>query len=154
MLGDEKTSVWNYGAGKTGIDYCARKMSEVYHKFNHEQNRNFIYVVTIPHSFRRMFIEENGCARRTWEKPTAAQTNEYNHYLYFYHHYEIINRLIVRDKIIWGTWDDEIPTDIIDVFFDLHDLGGNHPCPESHKMYADSIKNIMKENGWYSEEKI
>ena len=43
---------------------------------------------------------------------------------------------------------------MIDVFFDLHDLAGNHPGPESHKMYADSIKNIMKENGWYSEEKI
>ena len=154
LLGDENTSVWNYGAGNTGLDYSVKKITEVYNKFNHKENQNFIYVITIPHSFRRMFIEDNGCARRTWEKPTAAQTNEYNHYLYFYHHYEILNRLIGRDKIIWGTWDDEIPKHMIDVFFDLHDLAGNHPGVESHKMYADSIKKIMKESGWYGEEKI
>ena len=25
LLGDENTSVWNYGAGKTGLDYCVKK---------------------------------------------------------------------------------------------------------------------------------
>ena len=152
LLGDEKTSVWNYGAGKTGIDYCARKMAEVYHKFNHEQNRNFIYVVTIPHSFRRMHFEDNGVARRCWDKPTAAEVNEYNHFLYFYHHYEILNRLIGRDKIIWGTWDNEIPKHMIDVFFDLHDYAGRHPGPESHRLYAEQIKTIMRDSGWYNEQ--
>jgi len=153
LLGDEKTSVWNYGAGKTGIDYCARKMSEVYHKFNHEQNRNFVYVVTIPHSFRRMHFEDNGVARRCWDKPRAAEENEYNHYLYFYHHYEILNRLIGRDKIIWGTWDDEIPKHFIDIFFDLYDLAGRHPGVKSHEAYAEQIREILRKSGWYNEQK-
>ena len=38
---------------ETGLDYCAKKMSEVYPKFNHKENRNFIYVITIPHSFSK-----------------------------------------------------------------------------------------------------
>jgi hypothetical protein len=151
-LGDENTSVWNYGAGKTGLDWTMKKVSEVYRDFNHKENENFIYVITIPHSFRRMFFEENGTARRTWDKPVAAETNHYNHFLYLYHHYEILNRLIGRDKIIWGTWDDEIPKDMIDVFFDLHDYAGRHPGPESHRLYAEKIKDIMRKSGWYGQE--
>ena len=116
LLGDENTSVWNYGAGKTGLDYCVKKITEVYQEFNHKEN-------------------------------------EYNHYLYFYHHYEILNRLIGRDKIIWGTWDDEIPKHMIDIFFDLYDLAGRHPGVESHKTYAEKIKDIMRESGWYNESK-
>ena len=152
LLGDKKTSVWNYGAGKTGLDYCVKKITEVYRDFNHKENENFVYVVTIPHSFRRMHFEDNGVARRCWDKPTAAEQNEYNHYLYFYHHYEILNRLIGRDKIIWGTWDDEIPKHMIDIFFDLYDLAGRHPGVESHKAYAEKIKDIMRKSGWYEEE--
>ncbi len=152
LLGDENTSVYNYGAGKTGLDYAVKKITEVYDKFNHRENQNFVYVITIPHSFRRMFIEDNGTARRCWDKPNAAEVNEYNHFLYLYHHYEILNRLVGRDKIIWGTWDDEVPKDMIDVFFDLHDYAGRHPGPESHRLYADQIKNIMKKNGWYNQQ--
>jgi hypothetical protein len=150
LLGDENTSVYNYGAGKTGLDYAVKKITEVYAKHNHRENQNFVYVITIPHSFRRMHFEDNGTARRTWDKPNAAEVNEYNHFLYFYHHYEILNRLIGRDKIIWGTWDDEIPKNMIDVFFDLHDYAGRHPGPESHKLYAEQIKDIMRESGWYN----
>ncbi len=153
LLGDENTSVWNYGAGKTGLDYAVKKITEVYVNFNHNENKNFVYVITVPHSFRRMFFEDNGTARRTWDKPVAAEVNEYNHYLYFYHHYEILNRLVGRDKIIWGTWDDEIPKNMIDVFFDLHDYAGRHPGIESHKLYAEQIKTIMRDNGWYNEGK-
>ena len=152
-MGDENTSVWNYGAGKTGLDYCVKKITEVYQEFNHKENENFIYVITIPHSFRRMHFEDNGVARRCWDKPRAAEENEYNHYLYFYHHYEILNRLIGRDKIIWGTWDDESPKHMIDIFFDLYDLAGRHPGVESHKTYAEKIKDIMRESGWYNESK-
>ena len=150
LLGDENTSVYNYGAGKTGLDYAVKKITEVYAKHNHRENQNFVYVITIPHSFRRMHFEDNGTARRTWDKPNAAEVNEYNHFLYFYHHYEILNRLIGRDKIIWGTWDEEIPKNMIDVFFDLHDYAGRHPGPESHKLYAEQIKDIMRESGWYN----
>jgi hypothetical protein len=152
LLGDKNTSVYNYGAGKTGLDYAVKKITEVYDKFNHRENQNFVYVITIPHSFRRMHFEDNGTARRCWDKPNAAEVNEYNHFLYFYHHYEILNRLIGRDKIIWGTWDDEIPKNMIDVFFDLHDYAGRHPGPESHRLYADQIRNIMKKNGWYNQQ--
>ena len=150
LLGDENTSVYNYGAGKTGLDYAVKKITEVYAKHNHRENQNFVYVITIPHSFRRMHFEDNGTARRTWDKPNAAEVNEYNHFLYFYHHYEILNRLIGREKIIWGTWDDEIPKNMIDIFFDLHDLAGRHPGIESHKLYAEQIRTIMKKNGWYN----
>ena len=152
LLGDENTSVWNYGGGKTGLDWAVKKVTEVYHNFNHRINQNFVYVITVPHSFRRMHFEDNGTARRTWDKPVAAETNEYNHFLYFYHHYEILNRLIGRDKIIWGTWDDEIPKKMIDVFFDLHDYAGRHPGPESHRLYAEQIKTIMRDSGWYNEQ--
>ena len=152
LLGDENTSVYNYGAGKTGLDYAVKKITEVYQEFNHKENQNFVYVITIPHSFRRMHFEDSGCARRCWDKPTAAEVNEYNHYLYFLHHYEILNRLIGRDKIIWGTWDSEVPEHMIDIFFDLHDYAGRHPGPESHKKYAEKIKDIMRKNGWYSED--
>jgi hypothetical protein len=154
LLGDENTSVYNYGAGKTGLDYAVKKVTEVYTEFNHKENENFVYVITIPHSFRRMHFEDNGVGRRCWDKPTAAEVNEYNHYLYFLHHYEILNRLIGRDKIIWGTWDDEVPKHMIDIFFDLHDYAGRHPGPESHKKYAEKIKDILRESGWYSEEQI
>ena len=51
LLGDENTSVWNYGAGKTGLDWAVKKITEVYHNFNHKENQNFIYVITVPHSF-------------------------------------------------------------------------------------------------------
>ena len=152
LLGDKNTSVWNYGGGKTGLDWAVKKVTEVYHNFNHRINQNFVYVITVPHSFRRMHFEDNGTARRTWDKPVAAETNEYNHFLYFYHHYEILNRLIGRDKIIWGTWDDEIPKKMIDVFFDLHDYAGRHPGPESHRLYAEQIKTIMRDSGWYNEQ--
>ena len=134
LLGDENTSVYNYGAGKTGLDYAVKKITEVYAKHNHRENQNFVYVITIPHSFRRMHFEDNGTARRTWDKPTAAE----------------VNRLIGREKIIWGTWDDEIPKHMIDIFFDLHDLAGRHPGIESHKLYAEQIRTIMKKNGWYN----
>ena len=41
---------------------------------------------------------------------------------------------------------------MIDIFFDLHDLAGRHPGPESHRLYAEGIKNMMGINGWYSED--
>ena len=151
LLGDENTSVWNYGAGKTGLDYCVKKITEVYQEFNHKENQNFIYVITIPHSFRRMHFEDNGVARRCWDKPRAAEENEYNHFLYFYHHYMMMNRLIGRNKIIWGTWDDEIPKHFIDIFFNLYDLAGRHPGVKSHEAYAEQIREILRKSGWYNE---
>ena len=151
LLGNKNTSVYNYGGGKTGLDWAVKKVTEVYHNFRHFENKNFLYVITIPHSFRRMHFEDNGVGRRTWDKPIAAETNEYNHLLYFYHHYEIVNRLIGREKIIWGTWDDEIPKNMLDVFFDLHDYAGRHPGPESHKLYAEQIKTIVGKNELYNE---
>ena len=72
LLGDENTSVWNYGGGKTGLDWAVKKVTEVYHNFNHRENQNFVYVITVPHSFRRMHFEDNGTARRTWDKPVAC----------------------------------------------------------------------------------
>ena len=85
LLGDKNTSVWNHGAGKTGLDWSVKKLTEVHQRYKHYENDNFIYVITIPHSFRRMHFEDSGCARRCWDKPTAAEVNEYNHYLLHYY---------------------------------------------------------------------
>jgi len=146
LLGDKNTSVWNHGGGKTGLDFTVKKLSEVFVRYKHNENKNFVYVITIPHSFRRMYFEESGQGRRTWDKPVAAEVNSYNHYLYFLHHYEIVNRLIGKDRIIWGTWDAEIPKEKIDVFFDLKDYAGRaHPGPKSHKLYAEKIQNVLQE---------
>ncbi len=103
--------------------------------------------MTIPHTFRRMFVEDDGMARRCIEKPKAALINEYNHYLYFLHHYEMLNRFVGKDRIIWGTWDNEVPENKLDIFFELHDLASDdrHPGIESHKIYAEKIKNVIKE---------
>jgi len=153
LLGDENTSVWNYGAGKTGLDYTVKKVCEVYHENNHSDKDDFLYVITIPHTYRRMYFDEQNIGRRSWKKTTAIQETEYNHYLYFLHHYEILNRLIGRDKIIWGTWDREIPQDKIDIFFDIHDTAGpDHPGIESHRLYSEKIKDILRGNGWYEQE--
>jgi hypothetical protein len=155
LLGDENTSVWNYGAGKTGLDYTVKKVCEVYHENNHSDKDDFLYVITIPHTYRRMYFDEQNIGRRSWKKTTAIQETEYNHYLYFLHHYEILNRLIGRDKIIWGTWDREIPQDKIDIFFDIHDTAGpDHPGIESHRLYSEKIKDILRGNGWYGEEQV
>ena len=151
LLIEDDIASFNYGAGRTGLDYAVKKVSEVYEKRNHRENRNFIYVITIPHTFRRMFIEDSGMARRSIEKPTAALINEYNHYLYFLHHYEMLNRLVGKDRIIWGTWDNEVPENKLDIFFELHDLASDnrHPGLESHKIYAEKIKNVIKERNLF-----
>jgi hypothetical protein len=153
LLIEDNVASFNYGAGRTGLDYAVKKASEVYHKRNHRENQNFVYVITIPHTFRRMWFEDNGMARRCIEKPTAAGINEYNHYLYFLHHYEMLNRFVGKDRIIWGTWDTEVPEDKLDVFFQLHDTAGDgrHPGVESHKIYAEQVKDIIKQRGLFSE---
>lgn len=151
LLIEDNVASFNYGAGRTGLDYAVKKISEVYHNRNHREKQNFVYVITIPHTFRRMYFEDNGMARRCIEKPTAALINEYNHYLYFLHHYEMINRFVGKDRVIWGTWDSEVPDDKLDLFFELHDHGqdGRHPGIESHRVYAEKIKNIIKERNLF-----
>ena len=37
------------------------------------------------------------------------------------HHYNIMNTFVGRDKIIWGTWDGDLPAEYFDVNFDLVD---------------------------------
>jgi hypothetical protein len=103
-----------------------------------------------------MHFDEQNIGRRSWAKENAIKETEYNHYLYFLHHYELLNSLVGRDKIIWGTWDVEIPHDKMDIFFEIHDFIGptHHPGPIGHRKYAEKIKNILKKNGWYGEEQV
>ena len=42
---------------------------------------------------------------------------------------------------------------MIDIFFDLYDLAGRHPGVESHKAYAEQIREILRKSGWYNEQK-
>jgi len=157
LLIEDDVASYNYGAGRTGLDYSVKKISEVYDKYNHRENRNFVYVITIPHLFRRMWfdLESRGNrARRCIDKPEAALITSHNHYLYFLQHYEIVNRLVGRDRVIWGSWDMEVPEDKLDLFFQLHDHGkdGRHPGPESHQKYANNIKQIIKERKLFTNE--
>jgi len=52
-----------------------------------------------------------------------------------------------RDKIIWGTWDGDLPAEHFDVNFDLTDLAEDnlHPGPIAHKEYAEKIKNVLQD---------
>ena len=60
---------------------------------------------------------------------------------------ELLNRIIGRDKIIWGTWDGDLPAEHFDVNFDLTDLAEDnlHPGPIAHKEYAEKIKNVLQD---------
>ena len=37
----------------------------------------------------------------------------------------MLNRLVGKDRIIWGTWDTGVPEDKLDIFFQLHDLASD-----------------------------
>ena len=55
-------------------------------------------------------------------------------------------------KIIHGDWKTiELDKKFDSIFFDLYDLAGRHPGVESHAAYAEKIKDIMRESGWYNE---
>ena len=60
-----------------------------------------------------------------------------------------MNRLIGRDKIIWGTWDGDLPQDMFDVVFECidHTEDGLHPGPKAHKQYAEILKKELKRYG-------
>ena len=59
----------------------------------------------------------------------------------------MLNRFVGRDKIIWGTWEEDLPRDKFDVFFECIDKtsDGLHPGPESHKLYTEKIKNVLQD---------
>ena len=142
LLGDENTAVHNYGAGGTGLDFAVKTLSEVYIP----ESRRQIFIITVPHFFRRTWFDDNGVVLRSWQVKEQTDINEYNNYYNFLHNYELLNRLIGRDKIIWGTWDMDLPKDNFDVFFERIDYtdDGLHPGPKSHKQYANRIKEIYE----------
>ena len=143
LLGDENTAVHNYGAGGTGLDFAVKTLSEVYIP----ESRRQIFIITVPHFFRRTWFDDNGVVLRSWQVKEQTDINEYNHYFNFLHNYELLNRFVGRDKIIWGTWETDLPREKFDVFFELVDktYDGLHPGLKSHKQYADKLKKIIKE---------
>jgi len=143
LLGDENTSVHNYGAGGTGLDFAVKTLSEVYIPESTRQ----IFIITMPHFFRRTWFDDNGVVLRSWQVKEQTDINEYNNYFNFLHNYELLNRFVGRDKIIWGTWENDIPRDKFDVVFECidHTSDGLHPGPKAHKQYAERLKKIMKE---------
>ena len=142
LLGDENTAVHNYGAGGTGLDFAVKTLSEVYIP----ESRRQIFIITVPHFFRRTWFDDNGVVLRSWQVKEQTDINEYNNYYNFLHNYELLNRFVGRDKIIWGTWDMDLPKDKFDVFFERIDYtdDGLHPGPKSHKQYANRIKEIYE----------
>ena len=143
LLGDENTAVHNYGAGGTGLDFAVKTLSEVYIP----ESRRQIFIITVPHFFRRTWFDNDGVVLRAWQVKEQTDINEYNNYYNFLHNYELVNRLLGKDKIIWGTWDMDLPKEKFDVFFERIDYTNDklHPGPKSHKRYADKLKEIIKE---------
>ena len=141
LLGDENTAVHNYGAGGTGLDFAVKTLSEVYIPTSTRQ----IFIITVPHYFRRLWFDDSGEVLRSWQVKEQTDINEYNHYFNFLHNYELLNRFVGRDKIIWGTWDGDLPEEKFDVVFERVDYtnDGLHPGPKSHKQYADKLKKII-----------
>jgi len=142
LLGDKNTAVHNYGAGGTGLDFAVKTLSEVYIP----ESRRQIFIITVPHFFRRTWFDDDGVILRAWQVKEKTDINEYNNYYNFLHNYELLNRFVGRDKIIWGTWDMDLPKDKFDVFFERIDYtdDGLHPGPKSHKQYANRIKEIYE----------
>ena len=142
LLGDENTAVHNYGAGGTGLDFAVKTLSEVYMP----ESRRQIFIITVPHYFRRTWFDDDGVVLRAWQVKEQTNINEYNNYYNFLHNYELLNRFVGRDKIIWGTWDMDLPKEKFDVFFERIDYtdDGLHPGPKSHKQYANRIKEIYE----------
>jgi len=143
LLGDKDTTIHNYGAGGTGLDFAAKTLSEVYIPESTRQ----IFIITVPHYFRRTWFDDDGVVYKAWEVKEKVSVNEYNNYYNFLHNYELINRFVGRDKIIWGTWDGELPQEYFDVYFDLTDLAKDdlHPGPIAHKEYAEKIKDVLQD---------
>ena len=142
LLGDEDTAVYNCGAGGTGFDFARKRLAEVYIP----ESRRQLFIITIPHTFRRIWFDDDGVVYKSWSVPEDFKYNEYNIYFSLLHHYEMINKFVGRDKIIWGTWDMDLPKDKFDVFFERIDYtdDGLHPGPKSHKQYANRIKEIYE----------
>jgi hypothetical protein len=143
LLGDENTAVHNYGAGGTGLDFAVKTLSEVYIP----QSRRQIFIITVPHFFRRTWFDNDGVLLRAWQVKEQTNINEYNNYYNFLHNYEIVNRLLGKDKIIWGTWDMDLPKEKFDVFFERIDYTNDklHPGPKSHEQYAEKIKDVLQD---------
>jgi len=147
LLGDENTAVHNYGAGGTGLDFAVKTLSEVYIP----ESRRQIFIITIPHTFRRTWFDDDGIVYKAWAIPDKYNYNDYNTYFSFLHQYKLLNRLVGRDKIIWGTWGkhrdacSDVPKDMVDVEFDCVDYTKTgHPGPKSNKLYAEKLKNVLQ----------
>ena len=143
LLGDKDTTIHNYGAGGTGLDFAVKTLSEVYIP----ESRRQIFIITVPHFFRRTWIDDDGVIYKAWEVKEKVSINEYNNYYNFLHNYELVNRFVGRDKVIWGTWDGDLPQEYFDVYFDVFDMADDmaHPGPESHKRYAEKVKNVLQD---------
>jgi len=148
LLGDENTAIHNYAGGGTGLDFAAKKLTEVYIP----ESRRQLFIITIPHTFRRIWFDDDGVVYKSWSVPEDFKYNEYNIYFSLLHHYEMINKFVGRDKIIWGTWGkhrdakSDVPDDFVDVKFDCVDYTKTgHPGPKSHKLYAEKLKKIIEE---------
>ena len=151
-------SVWNHGARGVGADYIMKKVSEVYEKYNVD---NSIYVITLPHTNRRIWFDDKGDAatKKAWELEhknydNFSDGNDYNQYFYFFHQYMLLSRLIGKEKIIWGTWgqheqaESDVPDELVSVKFDCIDYAedGGHPGIDSHMLYASKIVDVIGRN--------
>ena len=149
LLGDENTAVHNYGAGGTGLDFAVKTLSEVYMPTSTRQ----IFIITIPHLFRRTWFTDYGEVHKAWQVKELEGINEYNDYYNFLHNYELLNRFVGRDKIIWSCWGGDtfglydLIEDRVDLSFDLVDvaLDKMHPGPKSHKKYAKKLKDVLQD---------
>mgnify|MGYP001314527289 CR=1 FL=1 len=94
LLGDENTAVHNYGAGGTGLDFAVKTLSEVYIP----ESRRQIFIITMPHYFRRTWFDDDGVVLRAWQVKELVNINEYNNYYHFLHQYNILNSFVGKNK--------------------------------------------------------
>ena len=130
------------------MDFAVKCLSEVYIPTSTRQ----IFIITIPHTFRRTWFDDDGVVYKAWAIPEKYNYNDYNIYFSFLHQYELLNRLVGRDKIIWGTWGkhfdaaSDVPKDLVDVELDCVDYTPtNHPGPKSNELYAEKIKDVLQD---------
>jgi hypothetical protein len=139
----EALNIYENNNGGTGLDFAVKTLSEVYIP----ESRRQIFIITVPHYFRRTWFDDDGVIYKAWEVKEKVSINEYNNYYNFLHNYELVNRFVGRDKVIWGTWDGDLPQEYFDVYFDVFDMADDmlHPGPKSHKRYAEKIKNVLQD---------
>jgi len=152
LLHDNEYSSFNHGIRGIGMDMICQKVSMIYNEYKLRNNKDFLFIITLPHIFRRVIWAGSTLFFAKPYEVAATGISDEEQYLYFYHQYMMLNNLIGREHILWSTWgkhkdmDSEVPASLVDTQIDCIDYApdDNHPGVESHKEYAKRLKHLIK----------